>query len=356
MQNVDVTIAIPVYNVEKYVEHSVVSALEQQFNGTYEVLVVDDKGSDNSMQVVRCLQQTHARGNVIRIIEHEQNKGLGEASNTAIKTAQGKYLLFLDSDDWLSSNALSILYENAIHNNAEVVIGSYQEIYEDGTNGKIHRYHHRLISHPNALIYDYAHHHEAPNIHRWNKLFRIDFLRQNNILCVHRIMEDSVFDFEWRVLASKVSLVDNVTLYYNIRQGSIMTSIHHQKGRMEYAEVYASIIKEVQGLIREKYAAIEGIYDYYYMRLYNSILQLCNTDYTEEQRLVFEEAAIGCNDFVPSWRMLYHSRYRFVALWCKLHHKQDCETFIEGYKRSRSAFGYLCRIVLKFIPVKNINQ
>ena len=112
MTDCTITIAFPVYNVAAYVERSLCSALEQTFPLPYEVLVIDDKGSDGSMAIVSRMQQEHPQGSRIRIIEHKQNKGLGEASNTAIDNARGKYLLFLDSDDRLAPDALQAHIQN----------------------------------------------------------------------------------------------------------------------------------------------------------------------------------------------------------------------------------------------------
>lgn len=349
MNDCQITIAFPVYNVAAYVERSLCSALEQNFSESYEVLVIDDKGKDESMDIVRRLQQSHPQGARIRIIEHPKNRGLGEASNTAIDNALGKYLLFLDSDDSLSRDALQILYAKAEETQAELVIGSYDEVNEQGENLTKHIFADRTIIHPAALVHDYIRHHHEPNIHRWNKLFLLSFLRENNIRCVHRIMEDSVFDFNVRANASRVVLCHNITLHYLIRENSIMTSVQKTGATDLYAEVYSDIIRQVQELIRTKYSNIPGIYNYYYQRLYGSLLQLRRTTYTPEQKQLFEQAAVGCSDFVPTVRALSLTRYRFVYLWCKWKKRQDCDTFLQGYVNSRKLWGYAVRCLLKLL-------
>lgn len=349
MNDCKISIAFPVYNVAAYVERSLCSALEQTFALPYEVLVIDDKGTDNSMDIVRRLQNEHQQGARIRIVEHPHNKGLGEASNTAIDNAKGKYLLFLDSDDRLAPDALQILYTKAEDVHAEVVIGSYQEVNEQGEAGEKHVFADRTIIHPAALVHDYIRHHKEPNIHRWNKLFLLSFLRNNNIRCVHRIMEDSVFDFNMRANAERVVLCHNITLYYLIRENSIMTSVQRTGATDIYAEVYSDIIRQVQEMIRTRYHDIPGIYNYYYQRLYGSLLQLRRTAYTPEQKQLFEQAAQGCNDFVPSVRALDLTRYRFVYLWCKRKKRQDCDTFLQGYANSRKLWGYALRCLLRLL-------
>ena len=145
---IDITIAIPVYNVEKYVEKSLLSALNQDFSGSYEILVVDDKGTDKSMDIVRRVIENHKKGNIVRIVEHSENKGLGPARNTAINEAKGKYLFFLDSDDWITENCLTVLYGKAIETNAQVTVSNvsfykYRQIFSPPSSPQNVAYHTR---------------------------------------------------------------------------------------------------------------------------------------------------------------------------------------------------------------------
>ena len=88
-----VTIGIPVYNAEKYIERCLISVLDQTFED-FEVLVVDDRGTDNSIQKVEEIANNHVNGKKLRIVHHDRNKGVAEARNTIIDEASGKYLYF----------------------------------------------------------------------------------------------------------------------------------------------------------------------------------------------------------------------------------------------------------------------
>jgi glycosyltransferase involved in cell wall biosynthesis len=100
---------MPIYNVEQYIERALLSALNQTYQNL-EILIVDDLGHDNSMNIVYQLKHTHPRGNCIRIITHKKNLGLGGTRNTAIESAQGKYLYFMDSDDAIVPDCIETLY------------------------------------------------------------------------------------------------------------------------------------------------------------------------------------------------------------------------------------------------------
>ena len=125
-----VTIGIPVYNAEKFVERCLKSVLEQTFDD-FEVLIVDDCGTDSSLSILKKIANNHNNGNKLRIVRHNKNLGVAEARNTIIKEASGKYLFFMDSDDRISKDAISILFDKAENTNAETVWGSFVNVEFD---------------------------------------------------------------------------------------------------------------------------------------------------------------------------------------------------------------------------------
>lgn len=320
---IKVTIAIPVYNVEPYIEKSLLSALQQDFTLPYEILLIDDKGSDNSMQKVHHIIQTYSIPDHIHIsiIEHEKNRGLGEARNTAIENAKGQYLFFLDSDDWISADCISLLYKEAQLHNCDVVIGSVARV----TNGKAtyQPYAPYFIEHQSAGVYIYARHIADVHIEVWNKLYNISFLRANHLKCIHRIMEDSIFDFQVNVLATRIALIPNITLYYNIRENSILTSLHHKQGTDESAFVYSDIVARLQQFINQGYQDVFGIYDLYYQRLTASFASIALSRYTSAQKQQICNRIAGFNDFVPGIGKLYHLKHKILYAGCKLRQSID---------------------------------
>jgi glycosyltransferase involved in cell wall biosynthesis len=101
----EVTIGMPVYQVEKYIRESLESALSQTFS-SIEYLICDDCGTDSSIAIVREYQANHSRGKNIRIVRQPHNMGLGCARNRLIAEAKGRYIYFMDSDDILSLNTI----------------------------------------------------------------------------------------------------------------------------------------------------------------------------------------------------------------------------------------------------------
>ena len=130
MENVYFSIIIPVYNVEKYLHQCVESVLSQTFSD-FEIVLVDDGSPDRCPEICDEFARNDARVKVI----HKENGGLSDARNYGIKAANGKYLLFLDSDDyWGDVQALEKTYKEILDykENADIVIFQAQLLYPDG--------------------------------------------------------------------------------------------------------------------------------------------------------------------------------------------------------------------------------
>ena len=123
-----VSIVVPVYNVEKYLRECVDSLLAQDFQDC-EILLVNDGSTDSSPAI--CEEYARRDGR-IRVI-HQENQGLSAARNTGIDAAQGEYLLFVDSDDYLPEGALSHLHALAVEHNADFVAGTFLRLFDNGS-------------------------------------------------------------------------------------------------------------------------------------------------------------------------------------------------------------------------------
>lgn len=130
-EDVFFSIVAPVYNVEKYLRECVQSVISQEFK-SYELILIDDGSTDSSGELCDIYAQKYT--NIISV--HQTNAGLSEARNTGIRKAKGKYLVFLDSDDMLSKNALSNLYKNIEKYNEPQWMISRRETIINGSQKK----------------------------------------------------------------------------------------------------------------------------------------------------------------------------------------------------------------------------
>ena len=194
---IKVSIIIPVYNTEKYLKKCLESVCNQTLKDI-EIICINDCSTDNSLEI---LKEYSAKDNRIKIIDFKENKGAAVARNTGIDEAQGEYLGFVDSDDFVDLDFYEKLYNKAIETEADVVKGSYyyfnEKVFAKSINEKI-------IEDKNNFVCDYC-----------SAIFRKNFLDTNNIkfpeLCD---MEDPVFAFTCAINANKVEICDKT--YINI--------------------------------------------------------------------------------------------------------------------------------------------
>lgn len=115
-----ISIIIPVYNVELYLEKCLNSIINQTYKNI-EIICINDGSKDNSLNILKKYQKKDKR---ITIID-KKNNGLSSARNNGIKVSTGEYITFVDSDDWLEKNAIEILYNTIKKENVDVVRGNY---------------------------------------------------------------------------------------------------------------------------------------------------------------------------------------------------------------------------------------
>lgn len=217
-----VTIAMPVYNVERYVERALKSALNQTFNDI-DYLIIDDKGTDGSMDIVQQVINSHPRGKSVRIVDHIINRGTGATKNTTIDETDSCFLYFMDSDDEITPDCIEKLYNLAITSNADFVASSVIRFSENGERILIQYPDMTLRTNLDLINYQISGKYMPIIIPTWNKLFRIDFLRRNNIRCIpHQKGEDDIFSFQVLYWAQKCVLHSGFT-YMNYQNASSFT-------------------------------------------------------------------------------------------------------------------------------------
>ena len=218
-----VTIGIPVYNVEKFIRLTMDSALAQSFQ-SIEFLILDDCGTDKSVDIVRKYQQTHPRGKDIRIVRQPQNGGLGRARNRIIDEARGRYLYHLDADDTIAPNTIELLYENAQKHRADIVYGSYERIEEFGEEKRRvpYIYQAKIFKEEDSFATFAYSSYSSLQCNNWNYLIDIDILRKNNLRVQPvNFWEDLSFTMDLPTYITRAVLLPDITYYYYCRNGSL---------------------------------------------------------------------------------------------------------------------------------------
>ena len=236
-----ITIGIPVYNVEKHIEKALLSALNQTYDNI-EYIVVDDKGSDNSMDIVRAIIANHAGGKDVRIIEHTQNIGTGASRNSAIEFAAGKYIFFMDSDDEIAPDCIKILYDKMQEKPVDFIIASMSARDRTGIIIEQLIYEDTFIEGNKDIVCNY-YLTKKRHVAMWNILYDLSFLRSNNIKCFPtHLNEDNLFTFQVILNAQSCRYISDITYYYYDTPNSTVKAAMHHKLSHRFAQQYVECI------------------------------------------------------------------------------------------------------------------
>lgn len=237
----EISIIVPVYNVEKYLRKCVESILNQTFKD-FELILVDDGSPDNSGAI--CDQ--YAKGDArVRVI-HKENGGLSSARNAGIEIAKGKYLGFVDSDDYIAEDMYEILYDNVIKENAELSICGIYHVYE-GKEPKQKSENYMVLNRDEAMVLIF--HGNQISDHAVNKLYKKSIfseLRYPN----GKYHEDSFTIVGILDQCEKVVIDTKQKYYYYHRDDSITSQIFSEK-HLEYITAWEQNEQKVSGRSKE---------------------------------------------------------------------------------------------------------
>ncbi len=170
MREKSVSVIMPVYRAEKYVEEAVQSILNQTFQD-FELLVIDDKGGDSSMDIVRAIQDTR-----IRVFENDCNRGIAYATNIGLKHAKGKYIALMDDDDIAMKDRLQVEYDY-LENHPDIDVVGGGDISMD-ENGQIISYRREVICNPKRIKAEFLF---RNRIHNATSMYRREFVERNHL-------------------------------------------------------------------------------------------------------------------------------------------------------------------------------
>lgn len=234
-----VSVVIPIYNVAPYIEQCLESVMRQSYRDL-EVLLVDDCGTDDSIQIVRSMlggmEDTTIDGIHYRILHHEHNRGLSAARNTGIDAATGEWVYFLDSDDWIDHNLIQALVISEDQAEAsEMIVGQLETFDADGNlgvklaNGDVCP----VLNLPDGVysgnILQRYLRHEFYEM-AWNKLVRREFLLRHKLYFKEGLIhEDTLWSFCCACLLQRIAVVNKPLYHYRIQSASIMAKSNGER-------------------------------------------------------------------------------------------------------------------------------
>lgn len=233
----EISIIVPVYNVEKYLKKCIDSILTQTFED-FELILVDDGSPDNSGAICDQYAKKDTR---VRVI-HKENGGLSSARNAGIEVAQGKYLGFVDSDDYIAKDMYELLYNNIIKEDADMSICGIYHVYE-GKEPKQNSEKYMILNRDEAMVLIF--HGNQISDHAVNKLYKKSIfseLRYPN----GKYHEDSFTIVGILDQCEKV-VVDTKQKYYYYHRDDSITSQTFSEKHLEYITAWEQNEQKVLG-------------------------------------------------------------------------------------------------------------
>ena len=223
--DIEISIIVPVYNVKEYIQSCIDSILSQTY-GEFELILVDDGSNDGSEIVCEEISSRDSRITVI----HQKNAGLSAARNTGIQHAKGKYITFIDSDDFVSQQYVQLLYDTILSTDSDICFCDYIKVSQssnfeiDGKDVSLfgNKY---IFSNEDTIKEVYNSKYHGLEFVSWAKMYKVSLFRDNGILFPEgKLYEDAFTTYKLVYYSNSISYIDIPLYSYRMRDGSIMNS------------------------------------------------------------------------------------------------------------------------------------
>lgn len=242
------SIIVPVYNTEKYLNQCLNSLIHQDFLN-YEIVIVNDESPDHSQDIIDAYQKQYPKLISSYI---KKNGGLGDARNYGINVSQGDYLMFIDSDDYLKENCLSEMMNKIEDENLDILVFDFIKVYQDRsiheislTSDKLEDY---ILSTPNAC----------------NKIFKKSLFIDNNMYFTpHMWYEDLALIPGFAKVHPKIGYINKGYYFYKFRENSIMNPTQYDARILDYRKVFDLLSKHLKQDFYKELEYLSILHQYY---------------------------------------------------------------------------------------------
>jgi len=243
-----VSIIIPVYNVEKYLEECLESVVNQTLR-EIEIIAINDGSTDSSLSI---LEKYELRYNNFKII-NQDNKGISAARNAGLRACSGKYIYFLDSDDFIDINAMEYCYKEAEKYNLDILTFDSKVFHDKDYKGeksnesytRFNKLDEKVMTGEDFYVYSNAK--KAYKSTVWLNFYNTEYLKENNLYFYDGIVhEDEIYTLSSYLMAKRLKYIPKEFYNRRIRTDSVMTlplSLKRIEGNYTVAEEFYRLIK-----------------------------------------------------------------------------------------------------------------
>lgn len=295
----NISVIIPVYNTSKYLKRCINSILNQTLKKV-EIIIINDCSTDNSREILEEYRNCHN----IKIIHNKKNMGIGYTRNMGIECAAGKYIAFIDSDDFVDENMFNKMFKKAEKENLDVVICRFHKMLEKENNileevepNYIIPYFENttLKDNPNLLL--------DINLAPWNKIYKKDLFTNDVRFPENLKYEDAIVVVKLLARAKKIGMLEDKLNYYLVRKNSESTTMN--KKIFDIITINDQILQELKS-----HSYYDDIKSYVEKKMIKSFTYWMNQQqYQNNQKIAnkfIEEATKYLNKNFPNWQNKCH--------------------------------------------------
>ena len=248
-----ISVIVPVYNVERYLPRCIDSILNQTFKNI-EIIIINDGSTDNSKII---LDKYCKNNNNIKLID-KNNEGLSQARNDGLKHASGEFVMFVDSDDWIELDMISVMYKYLVENNSDVIISTYTREYEEKSIPRIlHNMNECVVYNEDNIKSDLYRKLVGPIGKElrnpqyldclstvWSKLYRKSIIDNNEIEFKDTkliVSEDILFNINVFAYATRATFINKPFYHYWKGNKDSLTTVYRPKLTQQWDYLYQCI-------------------------------------------------------------------------------------------------------------------
>lgn len=286
-KNIQVSIIITAYNVEKYIEKSIKSVFNQTYNKNIELIVVEDCSTDNTPKILEELKNSETPI-PINIVQHKENLGAGMARRNGIKVATGDYVMLLDADDWINPDYIEHLVKRQEETDADIVGGGIAYYFEEDDHYEIKTY----GTHVSEGFQKFKDYQNGRIVFLNNKIVRRTMYDKVEY-CDRRYVEDTPVIMKLLYYANKVAYINEAGYNYLQRSGSLC----HESSRWKHQLFSALCCAELIEWFKDKpepYNKLFGLPQFIgYLKAMASMKNINQSDYIN-----YAKEYIECNNYL----------------------------------------------------------
>ena len=265
-----ISIIVPIYNVDKYLEECIESLKNQTYKNL-EIILINDGSADNSEQI--CREEAKQDNRIVFI--NKKNGGAASAKNKGLKVAKGDYITFVDSDDFIEPDMIEYMVNTIKKYNSDIIQCSFINLYKNTEKFKQDKIVEQRISSKDFLELFLT---KWDSSLFWNKLFKRDVI-ENVFFKEGRCIDDEFFTYKCVINSKSIVTINKIVYNYRMRKSGVMKSESSQK----------QILKDRVDYLYERYDLVRTLYKDLYKDFLEHLLTyylIISKDYYVDEKLL----------------------------------------------------------------------